>query len=94
MIILINATGPKLNFDATEGLGPGKFTHSVCSCDHAAHTWEALKTCFNRMKNGEKLKFLIGTGHPGATCQGAAFEYALNLANEIKVRGLGEQGRN
>jgi sulfide:quinone oxidoreductase len=40
------------------------------------------------MKNGENLKFLIGTGHPGATCQGAAFEYALNLANEIKVKGL------
>ena len=35
---LINATGPKLNFEATEGLGPGKFTHSVCSaimpCKH------------------------------------------------------------
>jgi sulfide:quinone oxidoreductase len=85
---LINATGPKLNFEATEGLGPGKFTHSVCSCDHAVETWEALKTCLNRMKNGERLKFLIGTGHPGATCQGAAFEYALNLANEIKLKGL------
>jgi sulfide:quinone oxidoreductase len=85
---LINATGPKLNFEATEGLGPGKFTHSVCTCDHAVETWEALKACFDRMKNGEKLKFLIGTGHPGATCQGAAFEYALNLANEIKLRGL------
>ncbi len=85
---LINATGPKLNFEATEGLGPGKFTHSVCSCDHALQTWEELKVCFTRMKNGEKLKFLIGTGHPGATCQGAAFEYALNLASEIKVRGL------
>jgi len=85
---LINATGPKLNFEATEGLGPAKFTHSVCSCDHAAETWEAVKTCVERMKKGEKLKFLIGTGHPGATCQGAAFEYALNLANEIKRTGL------
>jgi sulfide:quinone oxidoreductase len=88
---LINATGPKLNFEATEGLGPDKFTHSVCSCDHAIETWEALKTCINRMKNGEKLKFLIGTGHPGATCQGAAFEYALNLANEIKRTGMMNQ---
>ncbi len=85
---LINATGPKLNFDATEGLGPAKFTHSVCSCDHAAETWEAVKDCVSRMKKGERLKFLIGTGHPGATCQGAAFEYALNLANEIKRTGL------
>ncbi len=85
---LVNATGPKLNFAATEGLGPGKFTHSVCSYDHAAKTWEALKICLDRMKKGERLKFLIGTGHPGATCQGAAFEYALNLANEIKEKGL------
>jgi sulfide:quinone oxidoreductase len=85
---LINATGPKLNFEATDGLGPAKFTHSVCSFDHAAETWEALKECVSRMKKGEKLKFLIGTGHPAATCQGAAFEYALNLANEIKRRGL------
>lgn len=85
---LVNATGPKLNFDATEGLGPGKFTHSVCSCDHAVATWESLKTCFARMEKGEKLKFLIGTGHPGATCQGAAFEYALNVAHQIRQRGL------
>jgi sulfide:quinone oxidoreductase len=85
---LVNATGPKLNFEATEGLGPGKFTWSVCSFDHAAATWEAVKTCFDRMRKGEKLKFLIGTGHPLATCQGAAFEYALNLANEIKELGL------
>jgi len=87
---LVNATGPKLNFEATEGLGPGKFTHSVCSCDHAVATWEALKTCFSRMMNGEKIRFLIGTGHPGATCQGAAFEYALNVAHQIKVRKLQE----
>ncbi len=85
---LVNATGPKLNFDATEGLGPKKFTHSVCSCDHAVATWEALKSCFARMEKGEKLRFLIGTGHPAATCQGAAFEYALNVASQIKVRGL------
>lgn len=85
---LVNATGPKLNFAATQGLGPGQFTHSVCSCDHAVATWEALKVCFTRMEKGEKLKFLIGTGHPGATCQGAAFEYALNVAHQIKERKL------
>ena len=85
---LVNATGPKLNFAATEGLGPEKFTHSVCSCDHAVATWAALQNCIARMEKGEKLRFLIGTGHPTATCQGAAFEYALNLAYEIKSRGL------
>ncbi len=88
---LVNATGPKLNFDATEGLGPGKFTHSVCSCDHAIKTWDALKVCFDQMKGGKKLKFLIGTGHPGATCQGAAFEYALNVAHEIRQLNLSDK---
>jgi sulfide:quinone oxidoreductase len=81
---LVNATGPKLNFEATEGLGPGKFTHSVCSCDHATATWKALQQCFERMKKGERLTFVFGTGHPAATCQGAAFEYALNVAYEIR----------
>jgi len=85
---LVNATGPRLNFEATEGLGPDKFTHSVCSCDHAAETWRTLRSVFERMKNGERLKLLFGTGHPGATCQGAAFEYALNVASEVKRQGL------
>jgi len=38
---LINATGPKLNFGATPGLGEGselgKHTVSVCTADHAHH---------------------------------------------------------
>ena len=85
---LVNATGPRLNFEATEGLGPTKFSHSVCSCDHAVATWDALQKCLSKMKKGEKIRFLIGTGHPTATCQGAAFEYALNVAYEIKSRGL------
>ncbi len=81
---LVNATGPKLNFEATEGLGPKCYTHSVCSCDHAVDTWKALQDSIERMKKGEKLRFVIGTGHPGATCQGAAFEYALNVAHLLK----------
>lgn len=88
---LVNATGPKLNFEATEGLGPQKFTHSVCSCDHAVETWKALQLCIERMKNGEKLKFLIGTGHAVSTCQGAAFEYALNVAHTIRKAGLSDK---
>ena len=85
---LVNATGPKLNFDATEGLVPGKNTVSVCSYDHAAHAWEELQKSIDLMKQGKKQKFLIGTGHPAATCQGAAFEYALNIAFELKQRKL------
>jgi sulfide:quinone oxidoreductase len=85
---LVNATGPKLNFEATPGLGPGKNTESVCSCDHAAHAWEKLQSCFKKMEAGEKQTFLIGTGHSMATCQGAAFEYILNIAYEIRKRKL------
>lgn len=87
---LVNATGPKLNFGATEGLGPGKNTVSVCSYDHAAHAWEKLQEAFEKMKNGQKQRFVIGTGHPMATCQGAAFEYILNVAYEIRKRNLSD----
>lgn len=85
---LINATGPKLNFAATEGLGPDKFSQSVCTYDHAAHAWKELQKSFEKMENGEHQTFLIGTGHALATCQGAAFEYALNIAFEINKRKL------
>lgn len=88
---LINATGPKLDFDATPGLIPGENgTVSVCTYGHAEEASHALQQAIARMKQGEKLRILIGTGHPRATCQGAAFEYILNVENELrrhKVRG-------
>lgn len=85
---LVNATGPKLNFEATEGLGPGKNSVSVCTYTHASEAWLKLNECFEKMKNGEKQRFLIGTGSATSTCQGAAFEYILNVENEIKSRNL------
>jgi len=85
---LVNATGPKLAFESTEGLGPSGFTESVCSYHHATQAWKSLQEVFTRMEKGEKQKILIGTGHPRATCQGAAFEYTLNIASEIKRRKL------
>lgn len=85
---LVNATGPKLNFEATPGLGPDHFTDSVCTYDHAAHAWKNLEKALKKLENGEKQTFLIGTGHPMATCQGAGFEYALNIAFEVNKRKL------
>jgi len=85
---LVNGTGPKLNFAATEGLGPDKFTNSVCTYDHAAHSWNNLELAFKKMEAGERQSFLVGTGHPMATCQGAAFEYILNIAFEVTKRKL------
>ena len=89
---LINATGPKLAFDATPGLVPGENgTYSVCTYGHAEHAWEGLKTQIDRMKSGKKISIVIGTGHGKATCQGAAFEYILNVEQELrkhKVRDM------
>lgn len=85
---LVNATGPKLNFAATPGLGPDFFTNSVCTYDHAENAWKSLEKALQKLENGEHQTFLIGTGHPMATCQGAAFEYALNIAFEVDKRGL------
>ncbi|MBO6590406.1 MAG: FAD-dependent oxidoreductase [Muricauda sp.] len=91
---LINATGPKLNFEATEGLSPGKNkTHSVCTYTHADEAWNALNDLIQQMKQGKKAKILIGTGHAKATCQGAAFEYILNVEQELrrhKVRDMAQ----
>jgi len=91
---LINATGPKLNFEATNGLIPGENkTYSVCTYTHADHAWEGLNSLIQEMKQGKKVKILIGTGHAKATCQGAAFEYILNVEQELrkhKVRDMAE----
>lgn len=83
---LINATGPKLAFDQTEGLVPGENgVYSVCTYDHASHAAEGLKELISHArKSDRKLKILIGTGHPKATCQGAAFEYVLNVEQELR----------
>lgn len=86
---LVNATGPKLNFEATEGLGPHNGTsQSVCTYQHAEEAWEKLQQTLKKMEQGEKQKIVVGTGHPKATCQGAAFEYILNVAFEINKRKL------
>jgi sulfide:quinone oxidoreductase len=85
---LINATGPKLNFAATEGLGPGKNTVSVCTPDHAIEAARHFLALVERMKQGEHCRFVIGTGHGMCTCQGAAFEYVVNLEFELRRHGV------
>jgi len=89
---IINATGPKLNFGATPGLGEGsnlgEHTVSVCTADHAEHAAHELKVCIDKMKNGQRQRFLIGTGHGMCTCQGAAFEYIFNIEHELKKAGV------
>lgn len=91
---LILATGPKLNFAATPGLGPhGGHTHSVCLPEHATETAQHYLEEVGRMQKGEHRTFVIGTGHGTCTCQGAAFEYIMNVHNDLKVRGLRDKAR-
>ncbi len=89
---IINATGPKLNFGATPGLGEGsslgEHTVSVCTADHAEHANHEFMKCIDKMKNGERQRFLIGTGHGMCTCQGAAFEYIFNIEHELNKAGV------
>lgn len=85
---LVNATGPKLNFGATPGLGPDANSFSVCTEGHAQQTSKALDELVARLKAGERKRFLVGTGHGACTCQGAAFEYVVNLEFELRARGV------
>lgn len=86
---LINATGPKLNFGATPGLGPDQgHSLSVCTETHAQETAQHLDALTEEMRRGVRKRFLVGTGHGACTCQGAAFEYIVNLEFELRQRGV------
>jgi sulfide:quinone oxidoreductase len=85
---LINATGPKLNFGATPGLGPDGHTWSVCTAGHATETAKAFEDVIARLKGGEHQTLLIGMGHGTCTCQGAAFEYTFNVEHELVKEGV------
>ncbi|NNN14238.1 MAG: NAD(P)/FAD-dependent oxidoreductase [Acidimicrobiaceae bacterium] len=85
---LINATGPKLNFNATPGLGPDQNSWSVCTAEHAQQTAAALAEIIQALKSGERRTLVVGMGHGGCTCEGAAFEYAFNVEHELRENGV------
>ncbi len=90
---LINATGPKLNFAATEGLGPDGFSASVCTAGHAVEANKWLQRMIDEMKAGENRTFVIGTGHGMCTCQGAAFEYIYNIEHTLRTANVRDKAR-
>lgn len=91
---LINSTGPHLNFEGTEGLGPDFDTsHSICNIHHAKLARDAYLEQVKRMEKGENVKILIGTGHGQATCQGAALEYITNIHSDLVKRGLRDKAK-
>ncbi|MCC6929974.1 MAG: NAD(P)/FAD-dependent oxidoreductase [Gemmatimonadaceae bacterium] len=85
---LVNATGPRLNFGAVEGLGPDGHSLSVCTAAHAEHTAKELEAVIARLRAGERQVLVIGTSHGTCTCEGAAFEYVFNVEHELRTRGL------
>lgn len=88
---LVVATGPKLNFAGTKGLGPDDgHSLSICTPRHADEASEKYMEAVKKMEDGQKQKFLIGTGHGMCTCQGAAFEYIHNIAFDLEQRGLSD----
>ncbi|MCX7193405.1 MAG: FAD-dependent oxidoreductase [Proteobacteria bacterium] len=91
---LINATGPKLNFGATEGLGPEHgHTVSVCTASHALEANEKLQALIQTMRAGKNCTVVIGTGHGMCTCQGAAFEYIYNVDHVLREAGVRDKAR-
>ena len=85
---LINATGPKLNFAATPGLGPDANTVSVCTPSHALDAAEKLRASIEKMRAGERQRLVVGVGHGTCTCEGAAFEYTFNVEHELRDAGV------
>jgi sulfide:quinone oxidoreductase len=91
---LVNATGPKLNFGATEGLGPDHgHTVSVCTASHALEANEKLQATIEKLRQGIPQTLVIGTGHGTCTCQGAAFEYIYNVDHILREAGVRDLAR-
>jgi sulfide:quinone oxidoreductase len=90
---LINATGPRLRFEATPGLGPEGHTVSVCTADHAVAANEKLREVIARLRAGTPQTLVVGTGHGTCTCEGAAFEYVFNVDHELREAGVRDLAR-
>jgi sulfide:quinone oxidoreductase len=86
---LVNATGPYLNFEGTPGLGPvAGNTMSVCTVEHAVETRERYLEIIRAAQDGKRQRIVVGVGHPAATCEGAGFEYLMNVHADLKRRGV------
>lgn len=91
---LINATGPYLNFDSTPGLGPQTGnSYSICNPPHAMNARDHYLAVVDQMRQGKNQTIIVGTGHPGATCHGAAFEYVQNIHFDLVAKGIRDKCR-
>lgn len=79
---LVIATGPKLAFDAIEGLGPNGYTQSVCHVDHAVvagQAWEKFVAAPGPI--------VVGAAQ-GASCFGPAYEFAFIMDRDLRKRKI------
>jgi len=90
---LVNATGPRLRFEATEGLGPDGHSLSVCTADHAIEAARRLDETIERLRAGEEQTLVVGMGHGTCTCEGAAFEYVFNVDHQLREAGVRDRAR-
>ncbi|MBI3350980.1 MAG: FAD-dependent oxidoreductase [Nitrospirae bacterium] len=79
---LIIATGPKLNFGAIPGLGPGGYTQSICTVAHAEQAWGAYQEFLK-----DPGPIVVGAAQ-GASCFGPAYEMAFIFAADLKKKRL------
>ena len=82
---LVIATGPDLAFDEIEGLGPERFTQSICHVDHAERAARAFDTFCD-----SPGPIVVGAVQ-GASCYGPAYEFAMILDTELRRRKLRDQ---
>jgi len=80
---LVITTGPKLNFDGIEGLGPDNgYTESVCTIDHAEHAYGNYEDFVN-----DPGPAIVGATQ-GASCFGPAYEFAAVLHRDLAKRKI------
>jgi sulfide:quinone oxidoreductase len=83
---LLIATGPHVDFAAVEGLGPhGGYTQSICTAEHAVAAGRAWQQ-FVR----DPGPVIVGATQ-GASCFGAAYEFAFNLEYALRKAGIREK---
>lgn len=75
---LVIATGPKLSFDEIEGLGPDKYTNSICTTEHAVKTYKNWQAFIK-----DPGHIVIGATQ-GASCFGPAYEFAFIVDHELR----------
>ncbi len=79
---LIVATGPRLAFELLEGLGPEKYTQSICHVDHA----EKCHAAFEEFCK-DPGPVVLGAVQ-GVSCFGPAYEFAMILDTELRRRKI------